>query len=307
MDTIKLSNRGKLLVYGKASKLVSPKSGQQLPEHVMFLNGILTNDIKSLEIFRFCYSLMLSDKGYPVDDFFVLRTEDGFILDFEGDAGQRVDKFNRLKLSLKVYFDVLNLHHYFIFGDGSGDYIKEHFGIQELPQNFQFVKTGSVTVARNPLRTGSEGYDILSEDELPLENSISQEEFENLRISRCVPKINSELREGIIPLETNIWKYAISFTKGCYTGQEVIARIHYRGKPPRKMVKLRLQKNIEENSDILFQHKKVGVVTSVSGSLEAIGFILNAYIKPDGVYNSGDTELKLIGECEDILNQNMEE
>lgn len=307
MYTIKLSNREKLLVYGKASKLVTPRSGQQLPEHVVFLNSILTNDIKSLEVFRFCYSLMLSDKGYPVDDFFVLRTEDGFILDFEGDASKRVEKFNRLKLSLKVYFDVLNLHHYFIFGDGSGDYIKEHFGIQTLPQNFEFVKVGKAIVAKNPLRTGGEGYDILSEDELSLESSINHEEFESLRISRCVPKINKELKEGIIPLETNIWKYAISFTKGCYTGQEVIARIHYRGKLPRKMVKLKLQKIVEENSDIFFQDKKVGIVTSVSGSLEAIGFILSAYIKLDGVYNSGNTELKLIGECEDILNQNMED
>lgn len=307
MYTIKFNNRGKLLVYGKASKLVTPKLNQSLPEHIMFLNSILTNDIKSLSSFKFCYSLMLSEKGYPVDDFFVLRTEDSFILDFYGESTSRVEKFNKLKLSLKVYFDILNLHHYFIFGDGSGQYIKDYFGIHTLPQNFEFIKVGKVIVAKNPLRIGGEGYDIISEDELQLESSISQEEFENLRISRCVPKINKELRDGIIPLETNIWKYAISFTKGCYTGQEVIARIYYRGKPPRKMVKLRLQKAIEENSDILLEGKKVGVVTSVSRNLEAIGFILAAYIKPEGVYNSGDTELKLIDECEDLLNQNMEE
>lgn len=302
MNIIKLNNRGKLLVYGKASKLITPRIGQSLPEHITFLNSVLTNDIKSLADLKFNYNLMLSEKGYPIDDFFVFRTGDSFILDFEGNTDERLEKFNRLKLSLKVYFEPLNLHHYFLFGKDVDSHVKSFFGVSTLPENFEYVKLDKVIVAKNPLRIGDVGYDVISEEELPLESNITLEEFEVLKIKRCVPKINRELREGVIPLETNIWKYAISFNKGCYTGQEVIARIYYRGKPPRKMVKVKLQNFVPEGSEIFLSEKKVGIITSVSDSLEAIGFMLNPYISKERVYNVGDTELKLIAECEDLLN-----
>lgn len=302
MKVIKFKNRGKIIVYGKQSKLITPKITQPVPEHITFLNNVLTNDIKNLKDKQFNYNLMLSDKGYPVADFFIYRMGDKFLMDFEKNTEDMIDKLDKLKLSLKVYFENVSFHHYFVFGEGCENFIKTNFDVEDNPENFEYISLGEVVIAKNPLRLGVSGFDILSKKELNIQENITEEEFENLRVKNCVPKLNRELKEGVIPLETNIWKYAISFNKGCYTGQEVIARIFYRGRPPRKMVKLKLEGYVSENSNILYEGKKVGVLTSISKDLDGIGFILNAYIDKNKVYNSDGIELKLISECEDLLN-----
>ncbi|MEJ5173623.1 MAG: folate-binding protein [Hydrogenothermaceae bacterium] len=300
MNWIKL-NRGKMRVYGKSSKILSPKIGQ-VPDHVAFLNSILTNDVKKLEDGKFNYNLMLNGKGYPIDDFFILKDGEEFILDFEGEASQRVDLFNKLKLSLKVYFEVLNLNHYFIFGESSPEFLKESFAIKSLPDRFEYIKTSDIYILRNPLRVGIDGFDVFCEEEIQLKGEeISYQQFEFLRIKNCIPKINRELKEGIIPLETNIYKYAISFDKGCYTGQEVIARIFFRGKPPRVMAKFKLSQKIPEDTPIIYNDKKVGVLTSVDeNGLEAIGFILESMADTEKVYKVDDSELKLIYICREL-------
>lgn len=294
MRIVKFENRDKLKVYGKQSKFVP------VADHITFLNGIFTNDIKNLLPNQFNYNLMLNEKGFPIDDFFVFCFNDYFILDFEGRYSDKVERFDRLKLSLKVYFENIPLNHYFIWEEGSSEFIKECFNIEKLPEKFSFiVKDGSI-IAKNPLRIGIDGFDIFTQRELPV--NTTQEEFENLRVESCIPKINMELREGIIPLETNIWRAAINFNKGCYTGQEVVARIFYRGKPPRKMVKLKLSKYIEPGLDIFFKDKKVGIITSINKYLTSLGFMLNSYIDINGMYYTAnnDIEIKLISKCTEL-------
>ncbi|MEZ0323960.1 MAG: folate-binding protein [Hydrogenothermaceae bacterium] len=300
MNWIKL-NRGKIRVYGKSSKIISPKMGQ-IPDHVAFLNSILTNDIKKLEDGKFNYNLMLNGKGYPIDDFFILKNGEDFILDFEGEAVQRVELFNKLKLSLKVYFEVLNLNHYFVFGEKATEFLKEGFNIEKLPDKFEYIKTSDSYILRNPLRLGTDGFDIFSNMEFNFgDGEVSYQKFESLRIKNCIPKINRELKEGIIPLETNVYKYAISFDKGCYTGQEVIARIYFRGKSPRVMAKFKLSQEIPENTPIFYNDKKVGLITSVNtNSLEAIGFILESMVDTERVYKVENLDLKLLCVCREI-------
>lgn len=301
MQIVKFGSRSKLKVFGKKSKLLNLKLSSAGSDHTVFLNGVLTNDIKALESNSFNYNLMLSEKGYPIDDFFVYKLEDSFLLDFEGSLTDKVERFNRLKLSLKVFFQEVSFYHYYLFGDGVEEFLDKEFKITSLIDKFNFISLEDGTiVARNPLRLGVDGYDIITQREIPLVN-ISEDEFESLRIRNCIPRIGKELKEGIIPLETNIWKHSISFTKGCYTGQEVIARIHYRGRPPRTMVKLKLSEYIPEGSNIFHGDKKVGIITSVDrNSLEGIGFILNSFMDVNRVYKTDEKELKLISECREL-------
>lgn len=298
MGIVKFKHRGKLKVYGKQSKVITPKLSSSVADHVMFLNGIFTNDIKNLGPSQFNYNLMLDEKGFPVDEFFVLCFGDYFILDFEGDTLEKIEKFNKLKLSLKVYFEQINLNHYFVWGEDAIEFLGDNFGIQQLPERFHFMVKDDSIISRNPLRLGIDGFDIITDREFSFQNT--EEEFEDLRIQNCIPKINKELKEGIIPLETNIWRYAINFNKGCYTGQEVIARIFYRGKPPRRMVKLKLSNFVEPDTDIIFEGKKVGVVTSVNKELIGLGFILNPYISTERVYSAANAQIKLLSECVEL-------
>ncbi|MCX7737879.1 MAG: folate-binding protein [Hydrogenothermaceae bacterium] len=302
MNIVQFKGRSKIKVFGKQSKLLNPKLSNAGNDQTVFLNGILTNDIKALENGSFNYNLMLNEKGYPIDDFFVYRLDDSFILDFEGDAQERVDRFSKLKLSLKVFFEVLELNHYYIFGNEAVEFLRERLNLETPLDNFRFSSTENETVVgKNPIRIGVDGYDIFTKADLSEYVNFSEIEFESLRIKNCVPKIGKELKEGIIPLETNIWKYAISFTKGCYTGQEVIARIRYRGKPPRSMVKFKMSDYIPEGSTIFSEDKKVGIITSSDrDSLESIGIVLNSYINVDRIYNCGEKELKLMCQCREL-------
>jgi len=73
-------------------------------------------------------------------------------------------------------------------------------------------------VANNPIRIGEEGFDVFGRLYLlpvPENGEISEEEFEDLRIERAIPRIGKELREGFSPLEAGLLHTAISLTKGC--------------------------------------------------------------------------------------------
>jgi len=253
--------RSKIKVFGKKGKTL-PKGFQE--EHTSFLHSLLTNDIRGLKPFSFNYNLWLRQNGSPVEDFFVYKLEDAYLLDTEGDAKKIIEEFERLKLSLKVYFeDLTTLGHVFVFGESAKDWVEKTFGM--VPEEGKFFEKDGVFVANNPLRLREEGFDIfgkLDGLELPKEGEITEEDFEDLRIERKVPRIRKELREGYSPLEAGLLNIAISLTKGCYVGQEVIARIHYKGRLPRTLVLFKGE-NLQEEQKVFDGEKEVGLMTSV--------------------------------------------
>ncbi len=265
--------RSKIKVFGRKGKTL-PKGFQE--EHTSFLHSLLTNDIKGLKPFSFNYNLWLKQNGFPIEDFFVYKLEDAYLLDTEGDAKRIIEEFERLKLSLRVYFEDLteNYHHIFIFGEGAKEWVKRIFG--SVPEEGKFFEKDGIFVANNPLRLREEGFDIfgtLNSLELPVGREISQEDFEGLRIEKKIPKIGKELRDGYSPLEAGLLNVAISLTKGCYVGQEVIARIHYKGRLPRTLA-LFEGENLQEGQKIFDGEKEVGLITSVSKKGLALGYIL---------------------------------
>ena len=294
-------NRAKIKVYGKKSKLALKGISE---EHKAFLHNLLTNDIVNLPEKHFNYNLRLNGKGYPIQDFFVYNYGDFFLLDTEEDSKKIIDEFDKLKLSMQVFFEDLtpNYKHIFIFGENADEFIKKAFNIEQL-EPFKFVFQENVTVARNFLRNGEDGYDIFGEIDdvlnfLENKNKITQEEFESIRIENCIPKIHKELKEGYLPLETPITEFAISFTKGCYIGQEVIARVYYRGNPPRTLAKFSFNENLHEGEKIVDNDKKIGEITSISPKKNiALGYILKAKLRENTFKTESGKDVKLLGEC----------
>ena len=188
MKWIKL-NRSKIKVYGKKSKLAIKGITE---EHKAFLHNLFTNNINGLSLYSFNYNLRLNGKGYPVEDFFVFNFGDYFVLDTGEDAEAIINEFNRLKLSMQVFFEDLteDFGHVHIFGKNSEDFIKDNFKI-EL-EDFKFKIIEDVVIAKNFLRTGNIGFDIFGNishvmNLLDKSNQITQEEFENERIKNCIP------------------------------------------------------------------------------------------------------------------------
>ncbi|HRQ36462.1 MAG TPA: glycine cleavage system protein T [Chloroflexota bacterium] len=99
--------------------------------------------------------------------------------------------------------------------------------------------------------------------------------FDFLRIEAGMPRYGRELTLDYIPLEADLWD-DVSFSKGCYTGQEIIARMESRGKLAKRLSKLQPETPIQPGDDILQDGKKVGVYTSVAegpGGLVALGYV----------------------------------
>ncbi|MFN3946739.1 MAG: YgfZ/GcvT domain-containing protein [Aquificaceae bacterium] len=263
----------KIRVYGKESK-IALKGIQE--EHTAFLHNLLSNDIRGMKDHTMTYNLWLRHNGFPIGEFYVIKLASEYLLDTPLDKEFVLKEFNRLKLSMKVYFEPLDMEHVFVFGEGSGDFISSTFGV-EVKEGARQVE--DVLIVHNPIRLRQEGYDIIGKNlrlNLKQEDGVSQEDFEHERILRMVPKLGKELKDGFSPLEACLLNYAISLNKGCYVGQEAIARVYYRGKPARVLA-LFEGDNLSEGKAIFVGEKRVGVITSLSpkGGI-ALGYLLRS-------------------------------
>jgi tRNA-modifying protein YgfZ len=109
----------------------------------------------------------------------------------------------------------------------------------------------------------------------------SEEAFEALRIEAGLPRFGRELTDAYIPLEANLWA-DVSFTKGCYIGQEIIARMESRGRMAKKLVTLRASEPLEPGADITADGKKVGTITSAAVGPHgpvALGYLKTAVLE----------------------------
>jgi folate-binding protein YgfZ len=91
---------------------------------------------------------------------------------------------------------------------------------------------------------------------------VSNEAVECLRIEAGRPRLGYDMDSETIPQEAGINERAVSFTKGCYVGQETVSRLHYRGKPNRHLRGLRLSEPAERGTDIVLGERVVGRVAS---------------------------------------------
>jgi folate-binding protein YgfZ len=110
-------------------------------------------------------------------------------------------------------------------------------------------------------------------DERPAGDEVGEEDVERWRIESGIPRWGREIDDRILPAEAGLDETHISFTKGCYPGQEPIARQRYRGKVNRKLRVLEVDGNAETGDELLLDSKKVGRITS------AVPGIALAYVR----------------------------
>src|SRR5262249_47940837 len=100
--------------------------------------------------------------------------------------------------------------------------------------------------------------------DVELEPNVEDEKLELMRIRSGTPRWGCELDDRVLPAEAGLTGRAVSFTKGCYPGQEPIARLHYRGHVNRRLRVLRLASSDlpPYDAEVSFEGKVVGRVTS---------------------------------------------
>jgi tRNA-modifying protein YgfZ len=95
---------------------------------------------------------------------------------------------------------------------------------------------------------------------------VSESAAEVLRVERGRPRYGIDLDDSVIPQEAGLNERAVSFTKGCYVGQETVARLYYRGKPNRQLRGLRLSGAASPGDELTFDGRVVGRLASIAES-----------------------------------------
>lgn len=121
--------------------------------------------------------------------------------------------------------------------------------------------------------------------------AVDTDTFEQLRIVSGLPLFGHELTNDYIPLESELWD-DISFNKGCYIGQEIIARMESRGQISKKLVKLQGDGIVEQGAEITADGRKAGTITSAVGNL-ALGYVKTAVLEAERPLTAGNVSLKI--------------
>ncbi|MCS7083466.1 MAG: folate-binding protein [Aquificaceae bacterium] len=247
---------------------------KNMQDHVAFLNGLLTNDVRAMTDMSVSYNLWLKTNGNIRSDFYLYRIGEAFYLFGEFDHSLK-EEFLKLKMSLKVAFEVLDWELAFI---------------KDADFDFESKVMDGLYIFKNNIRFGVEGYDVFGPKESLRDflkgEEISKEELELIRIENLIPAVGKELIEKISPVEACMIPRAISLTKGCYVGQEAIARVYYRGKPQRVLAKL-TSRGLKAGQKILNGSSEVGFVTSAVNDI-GLGFILRKAINQELKTDSGE-------------------
>jgi tRNA-modifying protein YgfZ len=254
-----------------------------------FLQGQVSNDIEALSPGAGCYAAFLTPKGKMLGDIRILNAGDELLLDTERIALQAL--FNMIRRFSIGY--QLELHKRTL-ESGLLSLIGPEADAPGLPGDENaHVPFSAGGIRARAIRTDV-GVDLLCDAadtealRAALEDAgavaIGQAAAECLRIERGRPRYGVDLDDSVIPQEAGLNERAVSFTKGCYVGQETVARLFYRGKPNRQLRGLLLSSAVEPGEEIAFEGRAVGRVTSVAQSprFGAIGLALVRREAPPG-------------------------
>jgi folate-binding protein YgfZ len=237
------SDRAKFLVRGS--------------EAADFLQGQVSNDVEALFPGNGCYATVLNAKGKLRTDLRILRGDGWFFLDTER-IGHAV-----LRHMLETYSLGRDVQHEDVTDTRVlvsllGPDARSALDVEPPEEENAFVEGEHGLYVTTHL-----GVDVIGEPGLDLGvPPVSDELAECVRIESGRPRLGFDMDAETMPQEAGINERAVSFTKGCYVGQETVARLHYKGKPNRHLRGLRLSQPVERGTDILLGEKVVGRVGS---------------------------------------------
>lgn len=298
-----LSSRGRMLLSGT--------------EVVTFLNGLITNDMKTLAVNSWMPAAFPNVQGRLLAGVRVIHRDDGFLIDTESATRETVLKLLE-RFTLAGDFRVEDVTDATAMLSVQGQ--KAVGGLNAvLGDEMAQVERHSVATAQlsdgervdiiRATHTGEDGFDLLIASDavekvrdLLIEagaESVDPEALETLRIEAGIARYGADMDETNVVTETNL-DDAVSFSKGCYIGQEIIARIKYRGHVAKKLTGIIADGELAlESGAKIFavDEKEIGRVTSFTFSPQLQRTIAMAYLKYD--YLAPGTPVKIRSSDED--------
>jgi tRNA-modifying protein YgfZ len=286
---------------------VAPRSaiGLSGKDRSAFLQGLLTNDIQALKPGSGCYSAWLTPQGRMVTDLHVFESGDMMLLDVPADVAQAtLQRLDQFLFGEDVQFADLSaaLASVWIHGPAAASILERILNLDDLHQwpeyqNARAEFAGSPVVAARVSQLGVPGFCVYVEparaDDLRQALQAAgamvadPEAIEAARIEAGYPLFGIDMTGDTIPLEAGIEGRAISLSKGCYVGQEVIIRVLHRGqgRVARKLVALRVDGDPPANgTKISTGDREIGFVTSAARSAMfgtvALGYVHRDFVAP---------------------------
>ena len=233
------------------------------PDAASYLNRMVSNEVEALEVGASCEALLLTPKARIVAPLVVWRrSADDFLLLTEPGAGERVVReLARARFAARCQIE-----------------LEEHRSVVVLGER-ELVVT-QLNVALPTRDYGISAFELLDADPPAGAEPIGEDELERLRILARTPRLGRELDDRVMPAEAGLEGRAISFTKGCYPGQEPVARLHYRGHPNRGLRVLAVDGDDPPayDAELTLDGKSVGRVTSAAPD-PAHGVVALAYVR----------------------------
>jgi tRNA-modifying protein YgfZ len=296
------SERGKLALAGE--------------DAIEFLNGQVTNELLDLAPGQGCYAAFLTHKGKMLGDVRILAVgDDGdppreLLLDTERAALQALfDMIRRFKVGYRVELHKRTLESSLLSLVGPdtdriaaatldrathasaalpGEPEHSHATVEIAGESARLIRTD---VGLDVLFEASALATVRSALEKAGAAAVEEQSAEIVRVERGRPRYGLDIDDSTIPQEAGLNERAVSFTKGCYVGQETVARLHYRGKPNRHLRGLRLSEPAPGGSELRLGERRVGSLGSsvLSPARGAIGLaLLRREAEPGATLAVGD-------------------
>jgi len=289
---VDLSFRGRLCVIGADAQ--------------KFLNGQVTNNLKDLKVGQGCYAALVSAKGKMQSDLNIYRLENEWLLDFEPGLSAMVkERLEKFVVAEEV--EIVDVAAMYGLLRAQGPDAKRAVAAvtKEIPEQTMEIRAAKDSALGEYYLSFHAGppepaYDFFA----PVEsmerlaqmlfdaagNVAGWQALETARIESTVPRFGADMDESNLPPEAGLESRAVSYAKGCYIGQEVIARIRTYGKVAKTLRGLKVGAALPAKGAKLFrEEKEVGYITGAVASPRCQENIALGYVRKEA--NAVGTEL----------------
>lgn len=246
-------------------------------QRAWFLHQIVTNSFQDIAPGTARAAAMLTPHGRMVGFFEAVATEDAIYVHFEPELRDSFpDVIRRYVFATQVEIDDVGdqMGLVLVVGEQWRDLagkiegaIPHETNFLGPPAGYLWLPTGAVGVALTQLRDAGVA-------------EATEEELEEARIRSGRPRWGRDMDHKTLPQEARLEEFgALEFEKGCYVGQEAVAKIHFRGKVNRKVRRIEAETPVETGADVMQGEARVGVVTSAAGT--AALAVLRHTVEPD--------------------------
>ncbi len=247
------------------------------PDAASYLNRMVSNEVEDMPVGEAREALLLTPKARIVATLVVWRRgAEDYLLLTEPETGERLAReLLRSRFAAKCEIAAEEHRSTLVLGGANELVLLEHEHV--LPTADFGVPAVELLDAEAPAEA----------------ETVAESELERLRILARTPRLGRELDDRVLPAEAGLEERAISFTKGCYPGQEPVARLHYRGRANRGLRVLALEGEglPPYDAELALDGKVVGRVTSAAPDPEH-GIVALAYVRREV---PADAELELGG------------